>query len=211
MHNILTTQPPNNKSIATFIFAHGAGAPMDSEFMSLISEGLALKGVTVIRFEFPYMAKRRETGIKRPPNKIAVLLETFQQVIDGVGEPPERLFIGGKSMGGRVASMLATQLSVQGVIAYGYPFHPAKKPERLRIEHLPNIRSPMLIVQGERDTLGSKQEVPGYKLDKKITINWLSDGDHSLKPRKKSGFTYEENLQEAILASMAFIKQVNDL
>lgn len=207
MRNLLVCSPPNNNPIATFVFAHGAGAAMDSEFMTFIAHGLAQAGIKVIRFEFPYMELRRKTGSKRPPNKMDVLLQTFEEVIVQVGNP-ENLFIGGKSMGGRVASMLATRSAVCGVVAYGYPFHSVKKPDKLRIEHLSEMTSSLLIVQGERDGLGSKDEVLAYNLNKKIKINWIPDGDHSLKPRKKSGFTYNNNLQEAVDVTVAFMKKV---
>ncbi len=207
MPNLLVCSPANNNPIATFVFAHGAGAAMDSEFMTCIAHGLAQAGIKVIRFEFPYMALRRKTGSKRPPNKMDVLLQAFEEVIVQAGNP-ENLFIGGKSMGGRVASMLATHLAVRGVVAYGYPFHPIKKPDKLRIEHLSEMTSPLLIVQGERDSLGSKDEVLAYNLNKKIKINWIPDGDHSLKPRKKSGFTYNNNLQESVDVTVAFMKKV---
>jgi len=186
----------------TIALAHGAGAPMDSAFMEYFARGLAGHGFGAARFEFPYMAQRRVGGGKRPPNPAGVLLETWAAVIGELG--PENLIIGGKSMGGRIASMLADEAGVRGLVCLGYPFHPPGVPEKTRIEHLADLRTPALFLQGARDTLGGIDEVADYPLSKAIAINWLEDGDHSLKPRKKSGLTEDQNLAEALAAIAAF-------
>jgi len=186
----------------TIALAHGAGAPMDSAFMDYFAHGLAARGFRVARFEFPYMARRRLDGKRRPPNPARVLLETWAAVIDELG--PETLVIGGKSMGGRIASMLADATGVRGLVCLGYPFHPPGRPEKTRIEHLAGLRTPALFLQGARDTLGGIDEVAGYPLSEAIAINWLEDGDHSLKPRKKSGRTEHQNLAGALAAFVAF-------
>jgi predicted alpha/beta-hydrolase family hydrolase len=117
----------------------------------------------------------------------------------------EHLFIGGKSMGGRIASLIADEAKVAGLVCLGYPFHPTGKPEQLRVEHLKSIRTPTLIVQGERDPFGTCDEVSKYKLSKRVRVHWLTDGDHSFKPRKASGRTLEENWEEGIDAVASFI------
>ncbi len=193
----------------TTILAHGAGAPMDSPFMNTVAEGLAERGVRCLRFEFPYMAARREDGRRRPPNPQARLLDMWRSVVAQTGELPSRLIIGGKSMGGRMASLLADELGVAGLVCLGYPFHPAGKPERLRTEHLEALRTPTLIVQGERDALGRREEVEDYVLSGAIRVHWASDGDHDLKPRKASGRTHEANLSEALIAVEAFIASLD--
>jgi len=187
----------------TFAFTHGAGAPMDSDWMNTIMGQIADAGFRVVRFEFPYMAERRETGKKRPPNTQKVLFETWHAVIDDLGA--DTLVIGGKSMGGRMASMVADDMKVRGVICMGYPFHPPGRPEKLRTEHLADLQTPTLICQGERDPFGTTAEVPDYSLSKSISIHWLPDGDHGLKPRKKSGHTEEENIRSATHAMVAFM------
>ena len=189
--------------MAIYIFAHGAGAPMDSPFMEIVSKGLTSRGIEVIRFEFPYMAGRRK-GIRRPPDREAVLLETWRQQIASRrgGEP---LFIGGKSMGGRMASMIADEQEVDGLVCFGYPFHPPGKPESLRTAHLKTLRTPALIVQGTRDALGSRDEVARLELSKRIAFEWIEDGDHSLKPRRASGRTEAQNLEQAIEAAARFV------
>jgi predicted alpha/beta-hydrolase family hydrolase len=176
---------------------------MDTDFMNAFATGLAKNGLRVVRFEFPYMAERRDTGKSRPPDREPVLRETWLRVIESV--KAERLFIGGKSMGGRIASLVADEARVAGLICLGYPFHPTGKPQQLRIEHLKTIKTPTLIVQGERDPFGTRQEVAGFKLSKQVRIHWLPDGDHSFKPRKSSGRTQEQNWSEGIEAVAAFV------
>ena len=193
-----------SRADCTIVLAHGAGAPMDTNFMNAFAEALADRGLRVVRFEFPYMAERRSSGKRRPPNRAPILRETWIQVVDSLRA--ERLVIGGKSMGGRIASLIADDAGVSGLVCLGYPFHPAGKPDRLRIEHLETIHTPTLIVQGERDTLGNKDEVRSYDLSREIEIRWLPDGDHSFKPRKVSGRTAEENWQDGVEAVDAFVK-----
>ncbi len=189
----------------TICLAHGAGAPMDSPFMQAFAEMLAAEGFRAARFEFPYMAERRVTGTKKPPNRAPVLLDCWRNVIAELG-PPERLVIGGKSMGGRMASLVADETGVAGLICLGYPFHsPGKEPGPNRLEHLENLATPTLICQGTRDPFGTSEEVPGYRLSGKVRLHWLEDGDHGFKPRKKSGLTEEQNWQSAIAAIVTFV------
>lgn len=180
------------------IFAHGAGAPMDSEFMEVVGAKLADIGLEVIRFEFPYMQKRRSDGKKRPPDRAPVLIECFETLISRFNDESIPLFLAGKSMGGRMATMLADNPAVSEVFVFGYPFHPPGKPEKLRIEHLQTLQTKVLIFQGTRDTMGNSEEVNQYNLAKNVKIHWLEDGNHDLKPRKSSGLTQEEHLNSAI-------------
>ena len=180
----------------TFVLAHGAGAPMDSPAMEAFAEGLADRGWTVARFEFPYMRARRTEGKRRGPDRAPVLLDTWRAVIAQLEGTP--LVIGGKSMGGRIASMVADECSVGGLVCLGYPFHPPGKPEKLRTEHLRDLQTPALIIQGTRDPFGKPEEVETYDLSSRIRVEWLEDGDHSFKPRKKSGRTEAQNIGEAL-------------
>lgn len=177
---------------------------MDTPFMAAISEGLASRDLIVIRFEFPFMQRRRADGGRRPPDRMPALMEAWREAIATVGQA-ERLVIGGKSMGGRVASMIADDAGVSGLVCLGYPFHPPGKPERLRTEHLARIRTPTLILQGTRDPLGKPEEVTGYDLSEQVRFSWLEDGDHSFKPRVKSGRTLDRNLSEAVEVICGFI------
>lgn len=181
-----------------FIFAHGAGADAQSEFMTNIAQGLAQQGIRVARFNFPYMQQRLIDGIRRPPNRVPQLVEFFSKL---VRNEKQSVYIGGKSMGGRIASMVAAQNDdelnekIKGVICLGYPFHPQAKPEKLRIEHLKEIKAPLFIAQGTRDKLGSLEDVTNYELEKDIDFLWLEDGDHDFKPRVKSGLTRGQHLR----------------
>ena len=190
---------------AIFVFAHGAGAGMDSEFMELIACGLAAQDIGVVRFEFPYMSTVRETGRRRPPDRMPVLVAHFKQVIEEFGHS-KQLVIGGKSMGGRVASHVATELDVAGLVCLGYPFHPRGKPQQLRTAHLPDVGCPGLILQGERDPFGKRSEVDRYDLPERLVVRWLADGDHDLKPRSRSGLTKGQQLEFAIAEIRGFIE-----
>ena len=157
---------------------------MASPFMTAFACGLAGQGHRVVRFEFPYMAERRQ-GRKRPPDREPVLRETWLSVVRQLG--PEhsrgrRLVIGGKSMGGRIASLVADEAGVAGLVCLGYPFHPVGKPDQLRVAHLANLATPTLIVQGERDPFGNREEIAVDRFSSSITIRWIADGDHSFKP-----------------------------
>lgn len=188
----------------TIVLAHGAGAPMDSPFMARIATLLAERSLRVVRFEFPYMQKRRRSEKSGPPDRMPTLQKTFTEVARQISDPA-RLSLGGKSMGGRVATMIADELSVRGVIALGYPFHPPKKPAQLRVAHLETLRTPCLIVQGSRDSLGSRDEIGHYALSPAIELHYIEDGDHSLAPRKASGRTPEQALVEAADAIARFV------
>lgn len=199
---ILVDGPARARTLV--ILAHGAGAPMDSPFMSTIAKSLAKRGFRVARFEFPYMAARR-SGRRRPPDREPVLRQTWEAIVAELRGSVDRLFIGGKSMGGRIASMVADSLEVDGLVCLGYPFHPPGKPERTRTAHLVDLGTRTLIAQGARDALGNRDEVSGYALSPSIEVVWLEDGDHSFKPRKSSGRTEEQNLDEAIEAIARFV------
>ena len=197
------------QSCCTLIFAHGAGAPMDSAFMQDMSERLQALGVSVVRFEFPYMAQRRLDGVRRPPNQTELLLETWRKVYAEVrAKVAGPLVIAGKSMGGRMASMLADELSVDALLCLGYPFYPAGKVDRPRIEHLADLRTPTLIVQGERDALGAKAIVQQYQLSTVIEFEWLAFADHDLNPLKRSGFTHEHYMARSAQRVIGFLRNV---
>jgi len=187
----------------TVALAHGAGAPMDSPFMNFFAEGLAMRVYRVARFEFPYMAARRETGKKKPPDRTPVLLETWRTVIDKIGA--DKLVIGGKSMGGRIASMIADEASVRGLLCLSYPFYGAGRAAKPRIEHLKPLKTKTLICQGKRDPMGNYETISKLKLSPAIKIHWAEDGDHDLKPRKISGLTHDGNLTAALDAADAFL------
>jgi hypothetical protein len=180
---------------------------MDSPFMNTIAEEVAGAGIEVVRFEFEYMAKRREDGTRRAPDRAPKLIARFEEMLGEIG-PADQVIVGGKSMGGRIASMIADEVGAAGVVCLGYPFHPPGKPERLRTAHLEALKTPTLIVQGTRDRLGTDEEVATYSLSPSIELAWMEDGDHSFKPRKKSGRTLEQNLEAAADAVVEFIQRL---
>ena len=198
----------------TLILAHGAGASMRSEYMQYFAEQLAHRGIQVGRFNFPYMVTAIETERRRPPDRAPMLLDAWQEIIERVCErlsapsSDQRLAIGGKSMGGRIASMSTHHDGVDALVCLGYPFHPSAKKDKLRIEHLPDIKVPTMILQGERDTLGTRKEIRGYHLPRKIKMRWLHDGDHSFKPRQRSGVTQTENWDTAIESITGFLSSL---
>ena len=200
---LLVNGPATSRT--AIVLAHGAGAGMDSDFMNAFAIGIADHGFRVVRFEFPYMAERRQGGKRRPPDREPVLRQTWLNVIAAVDA--EKLVIGGKSLGGRIASLIADEAKVAGLICLGYPFHPAGKPEQFRAQHLQAIKTSTLILQGERDQFGNAAEVDDYKLSSRIRVHWLTDGDHSFKPRASSGRTQEANWREAIEAMVRFVRQ----
>jgi predicted alpha/beta-hydrolase family hydrolase len=198
---------PKNARL-TLVLAHGAGSFMDSDFMNAFAEGLVVQGrgsLRVARFEFPYMVARRDDGRRRPPNPESVLLETWRRAIAALGT--ENLAIGGKSLGGRMASMIADECGVRAVVCLGYPFHPQGNPEKLRVAHLTTLQTPTLIVQGTRDALGSEDEVQRYPLSPSIALYWIEDGDHNLTPRKSSGRSVSQTWTESISAIGDFLSR----
>jgi predicted alpha/beta-hydrolase family hydrolase len=167
---------------ATLLLAHGAGAAMDSPAMQAIALALATAGLRVARFEFAYMAGRRE-GRRAAPPRAETLRGEYRAAVEAIAAPG-KLVIGGKSMGGRVASLIADELRPAGLLCIGYPFHPPGRPAELRTAHLATLATPTLICQGTRDPFGSREEVAEYALSPAIEIAWFEDGDHDLRPRK---------------------------
>jgi predicted alpha/beta-hydrolase family hydrolase len=193
---------------ATVAIAHGAGAPMDSPFMIRVAQGLGERGIRVARFEFPYMAARR-AGRRRPPDRAPVLLATWREVVGQLGGTGPRrgrpIVVAGKSMGGRIASMIADDVAAAGLVCLGYPFRPRGVHKPDRVAHLAKLATPTLILQGERDPFGGPAVVAEIELSPKIRVVWVPDGDHDFKPRRASGRGIEDNLALAISAAADFV------
>lgn len=193
--------------IGRLLFAHGAGAGQQSAFMRQFVTSLAGRGIQVLCIDFPYMQQIQETGKRRPPPPIAQSLKQFAEwyaLLNALSPMP--LWVGGKSMGGRVATLLASQQSCPGVVVAGYPFHPTKAPHKLRLDHWPAIACPMLVIQGERDPFGTQEEVASYTLPVNAQLAWLKDGDHDFKPRRSSGLTQTVLIDEATLIAASFVR-----
>jgi hypothetical protein len=194
---VLVDAPLVPQTDITVVLAHGAGAGMDSDFMSAMARGLCDNGVPVVRFE---------TGTRRPPDRMPILEAAF---VEQLQQYAPRCVAAGKSMGGRVASMMLAQQQCLGAISLGYPFHPPGKPENLRTDHWGQIVRPWLIVQGTRDPFGTLGEVGQYSLPESAQVEWLADGDHDFKPRKASGFRQAEHWQRAVDLMTQWLKELN--
>ena len=197
----------------TILLAHGAGAAMDSPSMNATAKALADAGFHVARFEFAYMASRRTAAGRKPPPRAESVIPEYEAAVADL-QCAGPLLIGGKSMGGRVASMVADKLSeagmIVGLVCLGYPFHPPDKPSQLRTKHLVALKTPTLIFQGTRDEFGTPDEVPGYGLSSAIQLRWLEDGDHDLKPRKAiSGFTTAQHLQTVATTVWSWVEDTS--
>jgi predicted alpha/beta-hydrolase family hydrolase len=188
-----------------FIFAHGAGVGMTHPFMATVAQGLAQHGIQVIRFNFPYMQRQLREGKKFPPDRGPKLIEAFEAMIP----KGDRVVIGGKSMGGRIASLMADHPQVDGIACLGFPFHPPGKPERMKGDHLSACPKPCLILQGERDPFGPRDEVEAMDFSASVQLQFIPDGEHSFKPRQRSGYTESENIARAVELLSQFIWEVS--
>jgi predicted alpha/beta-hydrolase family hydrolase len=198
------------RPVALLILAHGAGAGQGSPFMVRTAEGFASRGVTVVTFDFPYMAAKRKV-----PDAASVLERAWHDRIASVREelpgPGLPLFIGGKSMGGRIASQVAAQRlhELAGLLFLGYPLHPPGKPQQRRDAHLPLIREPMLFVQGERDAFGTADEIRELlpRLNGGASVHVIAGGDHSYRVPGRSGRTQIDVLAEVIDAAASWMRE----
>lgn len=196
------------KAKRSILLAHGAGAAMDSPAMNAIAQSLADVGFRIARFEFGYMAARRTSAGRKPPPRAETLRPEYVAAIAAL-KARGPLIMGGKSMGGRVASMIADEQHAAGLLCLGYPFHPVDKPTQLRTAHLADLKTPTLIVQGTRDPFGTREEVADYRISKAIRILWLEDGDHDLRPRKAvSGYSIADHLRTMAAKTAAWAEMI---
>ena len=191
------------------VLAHGAGGPMDSPFLNDFVAGLAREGIRVARFEFPYMRERRRGGRggrSSAPDREPVLRGAWKEAVEALGGG-SKVVIGGKSLGGRIASLVADELGARGLVCLGYPFHPPGQPSKLRTKHLGDLRTPALVLQGTRDPFGTPEDVSSYTLAPTMSVVWVEDGDHSWKPRAKSGATLAGNIAFGIEKTAGFVRE----
>lgn len=172
---------------AVLVLAHGAGAPQTHPWMVAMARAVSSVGVTVVTFNFPYAEQKR-----RVPDKPDVLEGTWLAAMEAARaqRPSTPLFVGGKSMGGRIATQVAARdgVDVAGVVLLGYPLHPPGKPMQLRTAHLPRVRAPMLFVQGARDAFGTREEMePLVATLPRARLVVIEGGDHSLATPKRDG------------------------
>lgn len=188
------------------VLTHGAGASSSHPSLAELARLIGERGVRVARFDFPYMRRAAETRARAwPPDDEEVLVGAWVEVMRELA-PASRLVIGGRSLGGRVASILADVAEAAGLVCVGYPFHPPGREGPVRTAHLRVIETPTLIVQGERDPYGTREEVAGYQLSPNVRLHWIADGDHGLTPRKRSGATEAGNFAAAADAIAEFVQ-----
>lgn len=204
-----------NRLGITLILGHGAGADQSHPFVVGFAEGLSARGIDVATFNFLYTEHRH-----RSPDKNDKLESCYAAVIEAVRSQPvvsdNRVAAGGKSMGGRIASQIAADRvagDLIGLVFLGYPLHPPGQPNRLRSEHLPRIKLPMLFVQGSRDTFGTPDELRAIltKLTPKPDLYIVEGGDHSLSVRKKQAVSQKEVYEAVQDRIAAWLKEVAEL
>jgi uncharacterized protein len=205
----VVTVYPSDRAIAGLVLAHGAGGRQTSSFVVRAGQELAARGVVVATFDFPYITSGRSA-----PDKPAVLEAHWRAVVDEARARPEfrkrPLFIGGKSMGGRIASHVAAAGldGIAGLVFFGYPLHPPGRPQQRRDAHLPSIREPMLFIQGTRDEFGTSAEIRELlpRLNGAVELVEIADGDHSFKTRTKvTGKKPDAAIADVMDAAAAFI------
>jgi len=212
------------------VIAHGAGSPADSDYMEQLVMALNDVGISSVRFEFPYMQQRRFDGRKRPPDRQPGLLDSFALAFERAKEElPPGCFVmaGGKSMGGRMASLLAQPASIRkgsdpsfnsnllksslidAVVCYGYPFHPPGKFDRLRTEHLAHITCPLLIVQGTRDPFGKPAELEAQSAAlANGELRWLEGGNHDFQPMARQPEIQNDLIRQAAQLTRQFADRI---
>jgi len=191
-----------NRAGVTAILGHGAGADQTSGFMRMFVKGLTARGLDVLTFNFIYMEQGRSVPDQKPK-----LEACFRAVIEAALKHKKlknnRVVVGGKSMGGRIASQVIAaeeDSAVVGLVFLGYPLHPPGQSTKLRVEHLPQVRRPMLFVQGTRDALGTPEEILPHIKDLRpaAKIHAIEGGDHSFKAPKKFGLPQEQIYEDAM-------------
>ena len=192
---------------AVLLLAHGSGAPLDDPLQEALAVGVAAAGVRVVRFEFPYMARRR-AGERAAVDDEGTLEECFRGAAARAREawPGCALCVGGVSLGARVACAIAGEVAADGLVGVSFPFLPAGRPrDRWRVALLQAVGRPALIVQGTRDRYGNREQVRGFRLGEHVEVVWLEDANHGLVPRARSGLTRAEHLATAAAAIGRFV------
>jgi uncharacterized protein len=200
-------QGPKRGADRAVLLAHGAGADMSSAALTVVADALADARIPSLRFDFPYRRAGRRAP-DRAPVLIAAVRDAAAELARRAKLPPDRLVLGGRSMGGRIASMAAADdTPALGLVLLGYPLHPPGRPDRLRVEHLPLLTMPVLFVSGTRDAFGTPAELKRHakKVNGPVTFSWVDTGDHSFKPLKASGLTAAAALDGVADAVVEFV------
>lgn len=207
-------QGPKRGADRAVLLAHGAGADMHASALTAVADALADARVPSLRFDFPYRSAGRR-GPDRPPVLLAAVRDAAAELARRAKLPAERLVLGGRSMGGRICSMVVADetdpVPALGLALLGYPLHPPGKPDQLRVEHFPRITVPVLFVSGTRDAFATPDELKrqAKKVKGPVTFSWLETGDHGFKPLKASGLTPAGALAAAAEAVVGFVQSLD--
>ena len=194
MSDLYEYQGPKRGADRAVLLAHGAGVDMHTTTLTTVADALAAAGIPSLRFNFPYMAAGRR-GPDRPPVLATAVRDATAELARRTKLPSDRLVLGGRSMGGRICSLVVADpddpLPALGLVLLGYPLHPPGRAEQLRVEHFPRIRVPCLFVSGTRDAFGTPDELQRHAQEIKGSVrwHWIDTGDHGFKPLKASGLT----------------------
>jgi predicted alpha/beta-hydrolase family hydrolase len=199
-------QGPKRGADRAVLLAHGAGADMHAAALTTVADAFARAKVPSLRFNFPYKAAGRR-GPDRPAVLEAAIREARDELSARAKVPPERIVLGGRSMGGRIGSMVAAEDGALGLVLLGYPLHPPGKTDALRVAHFPKLTMPVLFASGTRDAFGSPDEIKGHakKIKGRVTFHWIDTADHGFKPLKSSGLTQAAALDGVAAAAVAFV------
>jgi len=207
-------QGPRTGADRAVLLAHGAGTDLDAPPLKVVAAALAVAGIPSLRFNFAYRDAERKAP-DRAPVLLAATRDAAARLARRTGLPPERLVLGGRSMGGRMGSMVVGAdlsgdgpIPALGLLLLGYPLHPAGHPEKVRDEHFPRLRVPCLFVSGTRDALASREELPAAAraIKGQVTFHWLEGADHGYRPLKASGSTLDDVLAETALVATEWVQ-----
>jgi predicted alpha/beta-hydrolase family hydrolase len=202
-------QGPKRGADRAVLLAHGAGADMHSATLTSVTDALAAAKIPSLRFNFPYKAAGRR-GPDRPPILEAAVREAIDELAQRTKLSPDRLVLGGRSMGGRICSMVAAESGALGLALLGYPLHPPGKPDQLRVDHFSKLKMPVLFASGTRDAFGTPDELKKYakKIKGRVTFHWIDTADHGFKPLKSSGITQPQALTGVGEAVVEFVQSL---
>lgn len=199
------------KADRAVLLAHGAGSDRSAPALVAVADALEAKGIPSLRFDFPYRSAGRKAP-DRPPVLLAAVREAAAELSRQTGLPPERLVLGGRSMGGRYCSMAVGDagdpLPALGLLLLGYPLHPAGKPDNLRVEHFSRLRVPVLFLSGDRDALAGKADLEHWAetIPGPVDLHWLTGGDHGFRvPKSLDGRGEAATLAEVADVSASWV------
>jgi predicted alpha/beta-hydrolase family hydrolase len=202
-------QGPKRGADRAVLLAHGAGADMNASTLTSVADALADAKIPSLRFNFPYKSAGR-SGPDRPPVLEASVREAIAELARRTKLDPQRFVLGGRSMGGRICSMVAAVDGALGLTLLGYPLHPPGKPEQLRVDHFSKLTMPVLFASGTRDAFGTPDELKKHakKIKGRVTFHWIDTADHGFKPLKSSGITQPQALDGVAEAVVAFVRSL---